>query len=267
MTIDTIVTDLDDTLLSETGEISEWTLKVLQRCLEKGIRVIPASGRAQASIEPFVRQLNTGLPYIACNGSQLINVDHTLIEQLCLPVALGQEICRYFQERNCFAQIYRDNYIYYDTECDASLAYKTSSGLTGFTVGDISAFLTFETPKILCISDTERIEVMYPDLQKRFAGRAIFTISKPTYIEITHPQAHKGAALQRLAAHIGIDPQKTFVFGDSLNDLTLMAFTENSVAMGNGREEVKRAAHYICPPNSEDGLARFVLEHILCESL
>ena len=267
MTIDTIVTDLDDTLLSETGKISEQTLKVLRLCLEKGIRVIPASGRAQASMEPFVRQINTCLPYIACNGSQLINPDHTLAEQLCLPITLGQEICQYFQERNHFVQVYKDNFIYYDKECDASEDYKKSSGLKGYAVGDISSFLTFETPKILCISDPESIETMYFDLLKRFAGQAIFTISKPIYIEITHPNAHKGAALQRLAARIGIHPEKTFVFGDSLNDISLMAFTENSVAMGNGRDEVKKAARHICLPNSEDGMARFVMEHILRENL
>ena len=52
-------------------------------------------------------------------------------------------------------------------------------------------------------------------------------------------------------------------FGDSLNDKSLLAFTPNSVAMANAIPELRQAAAYVCRPNTEDGVARFVAEHIL----
>lgn len=66
-----------------------------------------------------------------------------------------------------------------------------------------------------------------------------------------------------MAAQIGIVPARTAVFGDSLNDMSMFAFTPHSVAMGNAREEVRRAAVHVCRSNTEDGMARFVEEYIL----
>ena len=263
MIADTIVTDLDDTLLDIKGEISDFTLGVLRQCLEKGIRVIPASGRAQASMEPYVRRLNTGLPYIACNGAQLVNADHSLIENLTLPLHTAREICVYLQERDFYVQAYRGDSFFYAKECAPSLSYKRSSKLNGEAVGDLLTFLTFGTPKLLCISEPERIAELYPKISARFEGQAVFSISHPSFLEVEPLEGSKGAALKRLAARIGIDPKTTYVFGDSLNDLSMLAFTEHSVAMGNARDEVKKAARYICGPNSEDGLARFVLSRLL----
>ena len=263
MTIDTIITDLDDTLFNEKVKISDYTMGVMQECLRRGIRVIPASGRAQASMEPFVRSLNTGLPYIACNGAQLVNPDHTLLDSLTLDVDTTRDICRFFIDRNEYVQVYRDRMLYYAEECAESQLYKNHTIMEGQAVGDLMAFLTFETPKVLCVAAPERIAEMYPIARAQFAGRAILEVSKPFYLEATPLEADKGKAIERLAKHMTIVPERTFVFGDSLNDVSMYSFTENSVAMGNGREEAKKAARFVCGSNLEDGMARFVQEHIL----
>ena len=263
MIIDTIVTDLDDTLLNERSEISDFSLDVMRECLKRGIRVIPASGRARVSMEPFMRRLNTGLPYIACNGAQLVNADHTPMETLFLPAPVAREICAYLQSENCFSQVYRDDFIYYAEETDVSRNYQRATGMEGFAVGDLQAFLTFDTPKILCISEPEKIAGIYPKMTAEFEGRAIFAISKPWFLEAEPPGATKGEALAKLANHMEIDPAKTLAFGDSMNDLSMLAYARYSVAMGNARDEVRRAARYLCGSNHEDGMARFVLRHVL----
>ena len=263
MVVDTIITDMDDTLFNEEGKISEFTLGVMKKCLEQGIRVIPSSGRAQASMEPYMRQLNTGLPYIACNGGQLVNADHTLMDNLCLSPQVAQDICAYLAANDYYAQVYRDEYVYYAQECTPSEDYKRSSGLKGEAVGDLVKFITFDTPKVLCISDPKRIEELYPRIVEHFSNVATFSISKPFFLEAMPPEATKGAAIHRLAAKMPISPEKTFVFGDSLNDISMLAYTKNSVAVGNARDEVKAVARYICRPNSEDGMARFIQENLL----
>ena len=64
MKIDTIVTDMDDTLLDANGKISDYTLRVVKECVARGLCFIPASGRTQSSLRPFVEQMGTGCPYI-----------------------------------------------------------------------------------------------------------------------------------------------------------------------------------------------------------
>ena len=80
MRIDTIVTDMDGTLLRPDRTISEYTFRILKECMRRGIRVIPCSGRTHASMRPYLDQLQTGMPYIGGNGSEIIGADHRMIE-------------------------------------------------------------------------------------------------------------------------------------------------------------------------------------------
>lgn len=108
MTIDTIVTDLDDTLLDGSGQLSGYTLEVMAEVKRRGIRLIPCSGRTHASMYPFVAKLDTGLPYIGGNGSEIVGADHRLIEQLTLDVELAREICAFLSENGLYVQVYTD---------------------------------------------------------------------------------------------------------------------------------------------------------------
>ena len=263
MTIDTIVTDLDDTLLDGSGQLSAYTIEVMAEVKRRGIRLIPCSGRTHASMYPFLAKLDTGLPYIGGNGSEIVGADHRLIEQLTLDVELAREICAFLEQNGLYVQVYTDEAFYYSAECDIARRYKQSSGMKGVAVGDLCAFLDFATPKVLSVGEPEDVLRLMPLANERFLGRATFTMSKPYFLEAEPPGATKGEALLRLADRIGIVPERTVAFGDSLNDKSLLAFTPNSVAMANAIPELRQAAAYVCRPNTEDGVARFVAEHIL----
>jgi len=264
LAIDTIVTDMDGTLLNPQRAISDYTMQVLEECKRCGIRLIPASGRTRASMKPYLQRLNTGMPYIGGNGSEIIGSDHQLIEQLTLDRDLTVELCVCLSGRGFHVQVYGDEAFYYAKECEAAERYKRSSGLPGVAVGDLSDFLNFRTPKILAIAEPERVEETMPIVSERYEGKATFTVSEPNFLEVEPLGATKGEALKRLAAMRGdIVPERTLAFGDSLNDLSLLMYTPNSVAMANARQELKDAAVWVCLSNAEDGLARFIEEHVL----
>ena len=128
MTIDTIVTDLDDTLLDGSGQLSAYTIEVMAEVKRRGIRLIPCSGRTHASMYPFLAKLDTGLPYIGGNGSEIVGADHRLIEQLTLDVELAREICAFLEQNGLYVQVYTDEAFYYSAECDIARRYKQSSG-------------------------------------------------------------------------------------------------------------------------------------------
>lgn len=263
MLIDTIVSDMDDTLLNDDCKLSDYTIDVLRRCTERGIRVIPASGRAMDSMLPYLRQLNTGCYAIGCNGAQLIAPDLTLYSCQQFDAELAREICIFMEDNGLYVQVYKDNYFYYAEDCDIARQYKNSSGMKGKAVGDLRSFLTFPTPKVLGVTHPEVVEKLLPIAKERFAGRVAFAVSKPYFLEAEPPQVSKGNALRQLSDLIGLVPERTLVFGDSLNDLSMLAYTPNSVAMENGRPEVKEAARYICRPNHEHGVARFIEDYVL----
>jgi Cof subfamily protein (haloacid dehalogenase superfamily) len=263
--IDAIVTDLDDTLLNEESELPPYTLDVLSRAMQKGVRVIPASGRAAFSMLRFMQKLNTGLPYIACNGGQLVSADHIVTDTVTLPPERAREIIRYLKHHGFYVQCYRDEHFYYDVECVASESYRNSSHMIGHAVGDLEAFADFPTPKLLSVHTPQEVARMYPVIQTAFPDIS-FTISKPYFLEAEPLGVSKGAALKRLAKVLDLSHEHTLVFGDSLNDLTMLDFAVHSVAMGNARDEVKQAARHVCGTNAQDGVARFVQQYVLQES-
>ena len=263
MQIDTIVTDLDDTLLNDTRQISPYTLEIIAKLTQKGIRFIAASGRAAASMRPYVDQINSGLPYIACNGAQLMNPDHTEIASRMFTPAQAQALVRYFQARGHYVQYYRGDYFYYAEETQANQQYSHQTGMPGKAVGDLIAYLDFPTPKVLSVATPEAVEALYPIIQKDFPDVS-FTISKPYFLEAQPKGVSKGTALKQLSEILGFSPEHTMVFGDSLNDIEMLNFAAHSVAMANAREEVKQATRYVTPlTNAQDGLAHFVQDNLL----
>ena len=135
--------------------------------------------------------------------------------------------------------------------------------MPGVAVGDLLHFIDFPTPKVLSVSTPEEVQRLMPIAAERFRGRVNFTQSKAYFLEAVPVGASKGEALQRLAQLIGIRPEHTLAFGDSLNDISMLQFTPNSVAVGNARPQVQQAAAYVCLPNTQDGEARFINEHVL----
>ena len=207
MQIDAIVTDLDDTLLNERAELSAYTLDVLARAAEKGVRHIPASGRAARSMYPYTSQLHLTVPYIACNGSQLVTADHRVFDTVTLGVERAREIIRYARARGFYVQSYRDDDFYFDSECAASIDYQRSSKMNAVAVGDLLAFTTFPVPKLLCVNEPAEVEKTYPEIQLAFPD-VEFTISKPYFLEAQPMGVNKGSALRRLADMIGLTPEK-----------------------------------------------------------
>jgi len=84
MNVRAIAFDLDDTLLRVDRTISEYTVKVLKRASEQGICLIPASGRAQPSMAPYVDRLGVCDYYIASNGAEVWTSNHTILSQTLL---------------------------------------------------------------------------------------------------------------------------------------------------------------------------------------
>ena len=87
--------------------------------------------------------------------------------------------------------------------------------------------------------------------------------SQPYYLDVTHPEANKGAVARYLSAKYGIAPQAIATIGDMPNDVLMFAHSGLSIAMGNASLEVQHAAWRITASNEEEGFASAVDRFIL----
>ncbi len=65
---------------------------------------------------------------------------------------------------------------------------------------------------------------------------------------------HKASAIEKVIEHLGLEKEHTYAYGDGSNDIEMLEFVQYGVAMGNAKEEVKRAANDITDRHDEDGI-------------
>jgi Cof subfamily protein (haloacid dehalogenase superfamily) len=80
-------------------------------------------------------------------------------------------------------------------------------------------------------------------------------------VEISATGVSKAAMLADFAASQGISAADTIAFGDSLNDLPMLAWAGTSYGVANAHAEVLAMVDEVCPSNDEDGVAT-VLESL-----
>lgn len=88
-----------------------------------------------------------------------------------------------------------------------------------------------------------------------------YNFDAPVVLEITAKGVGKHYGIEKLATHWGIDMKEVMVFGDGMNDLTMLKHAGVGVAMGNGCDEAKAAGDYVCGKLKEDGIYNFLKEH------
>ena len=82
-----------------------------------------------------------------------------------------------------------------------------------------------------------------------------FLIGDTVNGELINRDFNKGRAIQRVCDYLGASVGDTIGFGDSMNDLDMIATAGIGVCMGNGSETLKAHSDKICPPVDRDGLA------------
>ena len=263
MPIRAIAFDLDDTLLRPDNTVSDYTVDVLRRAAGKGILILPASGRTRDSMFPTVERIGCASAFISCNGADVWTTNRELLMQELLPVELAHEVARFASDRSVYCQTYSPSRFYYSVENEYAVSYAHSSSLQGEYVGDLTAFIRQPVAKLLMMDTPERIAALYEESKALFAGRASLTCSKAYFLECNPLKATKGNALKWCADHFGFDMSEALAFGDSLNDVSMLEAAGTGIAMGNAREDVKAMGFPTCLRNDQDGVARYIDEHIL----
>jgi hydroxymethylpyrimidine pyrophosphatase-like HAD family hydrolase len=124
--------------------------------------------------------------------------------------------------------------------------------------------LTDSVAKLVGVSDdTDAVEKATAAVHDKFGDHVTAAASQPYYLDVTHPQANKGAVAQYLAAKYKIDASEIATIGDMPNDVLMFAHSGLSIAMGQSSAEVKRAARRVTTSNEDEGFANAVEKFIL----
>lgn len=269
--------DLDGTLLNNNKQISQRNYEVLSRAAERGVYLVPVTGRPHFGIPALVRQLPFVRYVISCNGAAIRDEREGVLvrEETIAPSVAADVVACLLRHRVPFEVLYQGRGYAEQWVYDLMIARSPNNSFlpkyiqeTRTVVPDLPQFLAegnrpLEELFIMAHNRETRDEVA-EELASLAPLNLVFPA--PAAVEITAPGVDKGEALLHLAARLGIGPEGVMAIGDSGNDLAMLRAAALPVAMGNAPEEVRRAAVFTTATNEEDGVAlaieRFVLHEM-----
>lgn len=271
------ITDLDGTLLDRDSRVSPSSASIISHLSRQGTLISVATARTPATVEQLLAHTYTSIPAIVMTGAALW--DRRTQRYTCIRYHSPHAV-------EAIGSLLDDvgiAPIYYSVSPDSpivqcyhfarhpgkkeqkfinerrSLPLKRFHTIPGGVLPpDRLPLVTL----IFAIGAMERIRhaadaisnhidcslTCYPDIFDPRTG----------YLEIFAPGVSKANAIATLRQITGAD--SLTVFGDNLNDLSMMAVADEAVAVGNALDHVKSHADIIIGPNTSDSVARYILD-------
>ncbi len=265
MTVKLIAIDMDDTLLDSELRLTRRTVEAIGAAQERGIAVAIATGRMYCSALPFARQLAMDVPIITYNGGMIRHPKNdAMIWHQQIDKEIAAKIISLFKKNGWYLQSYVDDKLYVAERCREVEIYEELAKVEAIALGEAFYEMNAAPTKMLAMAEADLLGEIEATVNREI-GEGIFTAtSKPTYLELTHPEVNKGRALAILAEELGITQAETMAIGDSNNDYPMLEYAGIGVAMGNASERVKSVAQFVTDDNDNDGVAK-AIERILAD--
>jgi glucokinase len=258
--------DIDDTLLPRGGVISERNKRAIKRAEEAGVYVTLATGRGYHGASPVREEL--GIERLVINyGGAIINDPKT--GKPFMTTELEPETVNYVlelaEELGLHAHLYQGDGIVYEREHHYGSAYSEHLDLPKRIEPNIRKMVWHNVPKVLIITEPERVEGLLPYFEEKLRGKAAVSASSPGFIEFNKIGASKGSALRLLAEHLGIPREETAAIGDNTLDREMIEWAGLGACVEGGNSICKAVADVIVPSCEEDGVAVFIEKYLLKE--
>ena len=267
MSIKLIAFDLDGTFLYDDKTVPDENMRVLKSAAERGIHIVPATGRVLSILPDEFRALPELRYMIGANGALVSDLrEGKEIYSAKIPLERALEVYAYADSQGLSYDCYLDNHGYmsahmYDTIQDivtipSILKLLKSKRIQVDSLTDYLRERNDALQKIqFYVSSPEKKARIIAELREKFPDLRT-TSSLPMNIEINGGGASKGQALCALCKYLGIDIRDTIALGDGSNDLDMIEAAGTGVAMANAVDELKAAADFVTLSNMECGFAR-----------
>lgn len=264
MDIKLVALDLDDTLLDKSLAVSPRTREAIAQAIMQGVTVTVATGRMYSSAVIYAKQLGLDVPLITYNGGLIRRVQSgETLYHMPVDEQVARDVLALFHEKGWYIQSYVDDILYVAEHNETSRYYERMTGIKAVALGEEFYTMAGAPTKMLALTGEAQLGEIEKQVRSAFGDRLYIARSKPTYLEMTHPQVNKGHALAFLAEKLGITREQVMAVGDSQNDLDMIEYAGWGVAMGNAAANVKAAAQAVTGHHDAEGVAEAIEQYVL----
>ncbi len=262
------VSDLDGTLLRSDQAISDYSIKVINSLVEKGVVFSYATARGVATSSIVTKRLDAKLAIITHNGTFIVdNQTHEIMDASFLDEDISILLKEMFEQG-----IYPTVYAIIDgKERFSNYPQKSSKGTLDFMASRNDArkrivdceeeLIKGDIFYITCIEAPEKILPFYEKYKDKY--HCIYQkdmYSGEQWLEIMPKNATKASAIERLKKITNCN--YVVVFGDGINDLEMFQSANECYATSNAVSELKKIATEVIDSNDNDGVAHWLRKNV-----
>lgn len=265
------VTDLDGTLLGSDSRVSTRSAQLLADLTEAGVMITAATARTPATVDPLLRGSGLKLPVIVMTGAAIWDLQtRKYLDIKTIETDVADEIRLIMRHYGLRPFIYRIDHrgiihTYHNglmSQAEQSFAQERSRlRLKRLHIDHPDGELPITGTVLLYVIGT-RDEVYECAAMLRQLGGCtvsayndIFTRDR-AHLEVLAPGVSKATAIRDLADRLGAS--SVTVFGDNLNDISMMQAADRAVAVDNAQDEVKAVADEVIGSNTADSVPLYI---------
>lgn len=260
------VSDLDGTLLRSNQKTSEYTNRIINELVTKGMMFSYATARSAVTAQKVTKGMTASFPLIVYNGAFI--KDNSTGELLLENFFIKDEAVRLIEELSA-SGISPIVYAFVDGVEKFSYAVNDISPATRDFVetrkGDPRERVINNARELLdgdifyltCIDEPKKLEPFYEKYKYKYHcvyQRDIY--SGEQWLEIMPIAATKANAVRQLANLLDCD--HIVVFGDGVNDIDMFEIADEAYAVENAVPELKAIATAVIGSNDDDGVAMWL---------
>lgn len=252
-----ILTDLDETLFTPDKKITAYTKEILKECQQQGILVGFATSRGINDIQGAVREIepdviiSSGGAYVECCG-EVIYESGFSAEEIRNMIAKTRALCGEEIE----ITVDTKHTLYWNSQESIRNAYNGTGSVTYTDYADYD-----ETAFKISVMTYD--ETVAKQIASCVEGCTTMKFSDIPWYTFSKSKAMKESGVEKLAEHLGLAYEEMIAFGDDYSDIGMLKLCGTGVAMENAIAPVKEIADKITLSNQEDGVAKYLKEHVL----
>jgi Cof subfamily protein (haloacid dehalogenase superfamily) len=262
--ISLVLADVDGTLVTEDKVLTPRAGAAVKALDAAGIAFAITSGRPPRGMTMLIGPLGLLTPIAAFNGGVFVKPDMTIIEERVLPAEVARRAVEIISRSGMDVWIYSgQDWLVRDLQAPHVAREQSTVRFAPTVVADFTAVLA-NVVKIVGVSDDrDLVARCEKEAQAVLGAAASAARSQPYYLDVTHPDANKGAVVTTLSKLLSVPCAEIATIGDMPNDVLMFRKSGLSIAMGNASPQVQAQADLVTDSYRDEGFAKAMEGFIL----
>lgn len=241
--------DVDGTLYNTQNKIPESTKESIALLQSKGIKVALATGRSPFTVTKICDELNVDT--IVCYNGQYVTHKGEIVYTNPMPMAELAQLKELTKAKN-HALVFASHHMIAFDEPNNEVVKKALNSVNISYPEVVSDFITDNEIYQMMLFADDSHDMSYNAAFENYR----FVRWHDQSMDVIPANGSKADGIKALLSELNIAIENAYAFGDGMNDYEMLQAVGCGVAMGNGKEALKKVADYITDHVDEDGIMK-----------